>query len=110
MKDYSKEVIELIKRYRKENIIFGKAWDFLYRRVKISEEEVKKEILNCKNLAFAEEQIKNGEKRYALFFIYGGKRGRKYVINFRCFQIRIITIIPLGRTTIKRYRKKGLNI
>ncbi len=108
-KDYSEEVMQLIKNYKKENIVFGKEIDFLVKRIGISKEEIEKEILDCKNLFLTEKQFKDGETRYALFFIYGKRKGRQYVIIFREKEMRIITIFPLGRKTLKRYTKKGLN-
>ena len=108
--DFSKEVKELIKKYVKENIVFGKTLNMLLFRLAISKEEIEKEIISCENLSFTEKQIKDREERYALFFSYNKKRGRKYVITFRGNNIRIITIFPLGRKTLKKYRKKGLNM
>ena len=68
------------------------------------------DILNCDNLSFTNKQIKSGETRYALFFIYNKKEDRKYIITFREPKLRVITAFPLGRKTLKKYRKKGLNI
>ncbi len=110
VKDYSNEVKILIKRYRKEDIEYGKGLDFLIRRLNTKKEEIDNDILNCNNLSLTEKQLKNGEIRYALFFMYSRRKGRKYVITFRESKLRIITIIPLGKKTLKRYRKKGLNI
>jgi len=109
-KNYSEEVKEIIKRYKKEDIEFGKEIDFLLNRIRVNKIEIEEEILGCKNLSFVQKQIKNSEIRYALFFIYGKRKGRKYVITFRKSKLRVITIFPLGRRTIKKYRKKGLNI
>ena len=107
--DYSKEVRRIIEKYKKENIIFGKEIDFLLKRNEVSREEIIGEILSCKNLFLTEKQVKDGETRYVLFFIYSKRKGRQYVITFRDKELRIITIFPLGRKTIKRYQKKGLN-
>ncbi len=109
VKDYSEEVKKLIKKYKKEDIVFGKEIDFLLKRIGISREEIEKEILDCKNLSLTEKQVKEGEIRYALFFIYSKRKGRQYIITFREKELRVITIFPLGRKTIKRYKKKGLN-
>jgi len=77
----------------------------LLRRVKLLRQEIEEEIINCKNLSFTEKQVKDNEIRYALFFIYTKRRGRKYIITFRNGGIRIITIFPLGRKTIRSTRK-----
>ena len=106
-KDYSKEVKELLTKYDKQYIEFGKELAILLRRIKATKEEIYNEIFKCDNLKFTEKQKKDGETRYALFFIYSKKKGRKYVITLRD-KLRIVTIFPLGRKTLKRYRKKGL--
>ena len=108
--DYSKEVKELIKKYKDKGIIFGKDIDFFIKRIKISKKDIEEEITNCQNLYFTERQIKHNEIRYALLFRHTKRKGREYVITFRDKNIRIITIFPLGRRTLKRYKKKGLNI
>ncbi len=110
IKNYSEEVKNLIGEYSKENIIFGKEIDFLLKRIEISKEEIENEILSCKNLSLTEKQIREGEARYVLLFIQSKRKGRQYIITFREKELRIITIFPLGRRTLRRYRKKGLNI
>jgi len=110
MNDYTDEVKKLINQYKKESIVFGKDLAFLLSRVKESKEEIEKEILSCKDLIFVEKQIKGNEIRYVLFFIYNKRKGKQYVITFRDKNLRIITIFPLGRRTIRKYKKKGLNI
>jgi hypothetical protein len=109
-RDYSNEVKEIIKLYKKENIEYGKDLNFFVRRLKITEEKIDEEILKCDNLSFTEKQIREDELRYALFFVYSKRKGRKYVITFRDAKLRIITIFPLGKKTLRKYRKKGLNI
>ena len=109
-KDYSNEVREILKKYKKEDIIFGKRLDPLMSRIKSNKQEVEEEILNCNNLSLTEKQNKSGEIRYRLYFLYSNKKGKGYVITFRDTNLRIITIFPLGRKTIKKYMKKGLNI
>ena len=106
--NYSYEIKELIKGYKKEDIEYGKKLDFLIKRLKTDEKDITNEILDCNNLSYTEKQSRNNEIRYALFFIYSRKKGRKYVVTFRDSKLRIITAIPLGRRTLKRYRKKGL--
>ena len=110
IKDYSEEVKNLTKKHERKDIVFGKNIDFLLKRTEISKEEIEDEIMKCENLSFTKKQVKDGEIRYALFFIYSKKRGRQYIITFRDKELRIITIFPLGSKTLKKYRKKGLNI
>ena len=109
-KDYSDEIKSLIKNYKKEAIVFGKSVDFLLKRIEIPKEKIEEEIMKCENLVFTKKQIRNDETRYALFFIYSNRKGRQYVITFRDRELRVITVFPLGRKTLKKYRKKGLNI
>ena len=110
MEDYSNEVKEIIKKYKKERRVFGKPANSLISRIKSNRQEVESEILSCDNLLLTEKQEKDGEIRYRLYFVYSRKKGREYVITFRYNNLRIITIFPIGRKTIKKYRKKGLNI
>jgi len=44
IKDYSEEVKGLIKKYNKEDVVFGKDIDFLIKRIKVSKQEIEKEI------------------------------------------------------------------
>ena len=55
-------------------------------------------------LEFVEKQFREEEARYALYFIYSGARGRVYVLRFTD-KIRIVTVYPLGRTTLKNYNR-----
>ena len=106
--DYSIELKELLKRYSKEEIEFGKPEKFILPRIKATKEEIQEEILNCDNLSFVQKQEKDGEIRYALFFVYNKRKGRQYIITFRDNKIRMITVFPLGRKTLRKYKKKGL--
>jgi hypothetical protein len=56
-RDYSEEVKNFIKNYKKEDIVFGKNIDFLLRRVEISKEEMEEEVIRGENLSFVEKQI-----------------------------------------------------
>ena len=51
-------------------------------------------------------QRKQNETRYVLYFVYSGKRGRVYVIKPMRKELKIITIYPIGKLTLRRYRKK----
>ncbi len=104
-KEYSEEVKKLIRKYEKEKIMYGKPLDYLLFRNKTTKEEIEKEIIDCENLEFTEKQEKEEEIRYLLYFIYSRKRGRAYVLKFN-EKIKIITIYPLGKRTLKRYHKK----
>lgn len=66
---------------------------------------MEKEILNYDNSEFIEKQKEQGEKRYKLYFVYSSKTGRVYVLKFTK-KIRVITVYPIGRQTLKNYKRK----
>ncbi|MBI2043699.1 hypothetical protein HYT25_04900 [Candidatus Pacearchaeota archaeon] len=105
MTDGIKEVKELINKYGVVGFIYVKPLDYLLPRIKSTKKEIEKEILSCENLEFVESQHKSGETRYALFFIYNNRRGKVYVITFGD-KIKIITAFPLGKKTLRKYKKK----
>jgi uncharacterized DUF497 family protein len=102
MQDYSEELKQLIKKYKEKGFEYGKPKDYLEFRNGCSIEEMEKELLSLDDLKFTEKQIKEGEKRYKLYFIYTKKKGRAYAVTFR-EKIRIITIYPLGPGTLNKY-------
>ncbi len=110
-RDKSDVVKEKVKKYTKDQVVFTKSriLDWLCKRNNTIVEKMKEEVLNPKGLIFTEKQQVeyDGEKeeRFRCYFIYSNNRGRCYVLKFDN-QIRIITVFPLGRTTLKRYRKK----
>ena len=104
-RDFSGEVKSLIQKYDENDIKYGKSLNYLLFRNKITEEEIKKELSLCENLEFAEKQKRENETRYLLYFVYSKKRGRAYALKFNN-KIKIITIFPLGRRTLKKYSKK----
>lgn len=72
-------------------------------------DEMKNEILVLNKLTFTEKQDVEfegqKEERFRCYFVYSGNRGRCYLLNFND-NIKVITVFPLGRTTLKRYRKR----
>ena len=70
---------------------------------------MKEEILNLKELTFTEKQTVEfegkKEERFRCYFVYSRNRRRCYILNFND-KIKVITVFPLGRTTLKRYRKR----
>lgn len=105
MEDLKKEVKELIKKYKKDDFEYGKPFDYLIFRNKTSKNEIEEEIINHRNLEFVEKQERKNETRYVLYFVYSRKKGRAYVLKFNA-KIRVITIYPVGRKTLRKYRKK----
>lgn len=105
LKNYSEELISLIEKYKKSGFEWGKPIDYLEFRNGCSKEEMEKEILNCENIEFVEKQREQGETRYKLYFVYDFKKGRVYVLKFT-EKIRVITVYPLGKQTLKNYKRK----
>ncbi len=104
MKDYSEEIKKLIEKFKEKGFEYGKTKEYLEFRNGCSIEDIEKELLEQKDLRFTEKQIKEGEKRYKLYYVYNKRKGRAYVITFRN-KIRIITIYPLGPGTLNKYNK-----
>ena len=104
--DYSEKIKEMIKNFSEKDFEFGKPVELLYfLSGGLTNEDMKKEILGCKNLEFTEKRKVKGEIRYTLYFIYSNKRGRAYALTFRN-KIRLITVFPLGRRTLKKYKRR----
>ena len=103
-KNYIEELRILIEEYKNKGFEYGKPIEYLEFRNSITKEEIEKEILNLENLEFVGKQFIEGDTRYALYYIYSGSKGRVYVVKFTD-KIRIITIYPLGRTTLRNYKR-----
>jgi uncharacterized DUF497 family protein len=104
MKDYSEELRGLIQEYKDNGFEYGKPKSYLEFRNGCSIEEMEKELIKLNDLKFTEKQIKEGEKRYKVYYVYTKRRGRVYVLTFRK-KIRIITIYPLGPGTLNKYNR-----
>jgi len=105
-KDYSNEVKELVKKYNKEeDIALLKSETYITQRNNITIEEIKREILEVQKLDYTEKQERQNSVRYALFFKYSNKKGRCYVLEFNN-KIKVVTVFPLGKKTLKKYGLK----
>ncbi len=110
-KDWSDVVKEKVKKYSKEQIIFTKSRiiDWLCKRNNSTIEDLKREVLDSTDLTFTERQEVEyegeTEERFRCYYVYSKTRGRCYVLKLD-YKIEIITVFPLGRTTLKRYRKR----
>ena len=103
-KNYIEELKILIENYKEKGFEYGKPIEYLEFRNSMTKEEIEKEILSLENLEFVEKQFIEEDTRYALYYVYSGSRGRVYVLRFTN-KIRIITVYPLGRTTLKNYNR-----
>lgn len=104
MKDFSEEFKILIEKYINKGIDYGKPKEYLEFRNGCSIEEMEKDLLEFKNLKFTEMQVIYEEKRFKTYHVYSSNKGRVYVVTFPD-KIHIITIYPLGRSTVRRYHK-----
>jgi hypothetical protein len=110
-KDYSLFIKQKIKQHKEDSIYFTKSQliTWLCARNKSMVNKMKRELLDSKQLVFTEKQevIYEGKKeeRYKCYFVYSNTRGRCYVIRFNDV-IKVITVFPLGRTTLKKYRRR----
>ena len=104
-KDYSEELKDLIDKYKEKGFEWGKPIDYLEFRNGCSREEMEKEILDHDDIEFVEKQGEQGETRYKLYFVYSSRTGRVYVMKFT-EEIRIITVYPIERQTLKNYKRK----
>ena len=104
-KNYLEELKSLIEKYKEKGFEWGKPIDYLEFRNGCSKEEMEKEILDCGDAEFVEKQKEQGETRYKLYFVYSSKTGRVYVLKFT-EKIRVITVYPIGKQTLKNYKRK----
>ncbi len=104
-KNYADELRELIDKYKDKGFEWGKPIDYLEFRNGCSKEEMEKEILDCENIEFVEKQREQEETRYKVYLVYSSKTGRVYVLKFTD-RIRIITVYPIGRATLRFYKRK----
>ncbi len=105
VEDCSKEVKKLLSNFKQKGIEFGKPIKLLsFKSGGLTEEQIEEELFNFDFLKLSYKQNRNDEARYILYFVYTKKFGRAFVITFR-EKIRIITIFPLGKHTLKKYYK-----
>lgn len=107
-KNYVEELRGLIEKYRGRGFEYGKPIEYLEFRNSMSREKMEEEILSCLNLKYVGKQYIDEEKRYALYYVYSGSRGRTYVLRFT-EKIRIVTVYPIGRMTLRKYKKVRFN-
>jgi len=105
MKDFTKEIKDILSELKKTDIIYGKSLDYILSRNKAKQEEFEETLLNCKFLEFTAKQEHKNETRYVLYFRFSNKQGRVYVIIPK-EKLKIITNYPLGKKTLRKYRKR----
>jgi len=103
--EYLKEIKEKIDKFIQKGLEYGKPLDYLLKRNGVSDKsEFELDIKNLEKLVKIVKQEYSGELRYLLYFVYSGKKGRAYIITFRD-KLRLVTIFPLGKKTLKKYKK-----
>ncbi len=107
-KNYIEELRILIEGYKERGFEYGKPIGYLEFRNSMRRKEMEEEVLSCVDLKYVDKQYVNAEKRYALYYVYSGSRGRTYVLRF-CEKIRIVTVYPIGRMTLRKYKRVKFN-
>mgnify|MGYP005699662227 FL=1 len=104
-KNYKEELQQLIESYKDKGFEWGKPIEYLEFRNGCSREDMQREILDFSGVEFVAKQKEQDETRYKLYIVYSSKTGRVYVLTFTQ-KIRIITVYPIGRETLKNYKRK----
>ncbi|MEK6914256.1 MAG: hypothetical protein AABW83_01255 [Nanoarchaeota archaeon] len=107
-KDYSEELKELIEKFKDRGFRYAKPIDILLERINDTKENIEKELIDLNGLIFCSKQERSGEIRYILYYIYSNRKGRIYAITFQD-KIVIITIFPVGKKTLKKYKRKFIS-
>ena len=100
-----------LQRLDPKLIIFTKfkQLDFIEKRNHQSLNDIKIELIKAKYLKFVQKELvlQQGilETRFQCYFLYPDGKGKKFVITFNGI-IRIITVFPLGRLSMKKVLKK----
>ena len=109
-KNWKKFVKIQVKNYTLSDIKFTKVklLSWLELRNRASIQKLKTEVYNSTNLEFVEKQVvtfqNKKETRYKCYHIFSNSRGRCFILTFNS-TIKVITVFPLGRKTLTRYRK-----
>jgi hypothetical protein len=98
-----------MKGLNPSDVVFTKkSVEILLARVKTSRDEIVTEITSLRGITSVtrSERLHQGklEIRYQCYFIYSNARGRCYIVTLNG-QLKIITVYPIGRATIRRYRR-----
>jgi uncharacterized DUF497 family protein len=107
-RDYSKEVLRIIKKYKMNEWQFGKPEELISHDFpqKLTYDDIKKELLLLDSPEFTHKEERNGEYRYTIYTKDSRFKGKVFVITLRQESIRVITAFPLGRKTYLKYEKK----
>jgi len=104
--NYKEEVINQLKRYSADHIVFTKKdIDEQLKVRRLTKDEIIHNIINPKNLIFAQKQEREfrGQKetRFNCYFLFSRSRAHRYVLKFED-KLKVITAIPIGRKTLNK--------
>jgi len=105
------DLVKKIKSYKKEQIIFTKKnyKDSVINDRDFNEEVLKEELLKLDNLEVIEPQTRKfkgkTETRYRVYLIYSNSKGKCFIIKPNK-NLKIITVFPLGRKTLNKWKNK----
>ena len=109
VKDHSEYIRKKVKRYSSVEFTKINLLSWLEKRNKCTLAEMKGEVLSAQKLVFTEKQKISfegkKEERYKCYFVYSGSKGRCYILRFNK-TLKIITVFPIGRITLRRYKKR----
>ena len=110
--DFLEHIKTKISSFALSDIIFTKKKAMLLwlaERNSSTLEELKVELKNLQYLVLMERQTAEfegkTEERFRCYFVYSRTKGRCFVIKFN-HQLKIVTVFPLGRTTLRKYKRK----
>lgn len=107
-KDYSQEVIKLIKKFMDNSWEFGKSEEIISHDFpqRLTYDEIKRILSSLKNPEFTHREKRDNEYRYTIYTKDSKYSGKTFVITFRNKNIRVITAFPMGRKTYIKYNRK----
>lgn len=97
------DFLSLLKNYSENDVKFGKSLNYRCFRNNCAKEEFLKELFFPDKLTKVLKQTIKDEERFVLYYLYSKKKGRVYVLRFYSKEIRVITIFPIGKKTLKKY-------
>jgi|GEM_PF-1079354 uncharacterized DUF497 family protein len=107
-KDYSKEILKIIREHGKNEWQFGKPEELISHDFpqKLTYNDIKKELSSLTSPVFTNKEKRENEYRYTIYTKDSRFRGKVFVITLRNENIRVITAFPIGRRTYLKYDKK----
>jgi hypothetical protein len=104
--NHKEELVEKLKKYAEDDIIFTEHAKKQARFRGISLEEVKKNILKLNRLAYAEKQEarRQGEEKYDCYFGYSKTQAHRYILVLG-EKVIIPTVIKINRRWQKEAEK-----